>query len=223
MDVKKPTRFSLSAQIVQEMERILRNGHQWKVGDKIPSEPELMQLFEVSRNTVREAVQSLIHTGLLTAKPGDGTYVTGRSRLEIILHRELADSEPAKIIEARLALESGIAALAAVNRTEEDLAGLERLLKLRNQSDDLVSDTNFHIAVAQAAHNPLLTNFYQEICLFMAKNLVQKMADEDVHRQEIDLHNLLFQALHDSDPEQAKDVTYDIVQFYGLRLGHPSL
>ncbi len=217
MEIKKPKRISLSTQIVSEMERIIRHG-QWKVGDRIPPEPELTQLFEVSRNTVREAVQSLIHAGLLVAKPGDGTYVVGRSRMEILVTDQLRDSEAGKIIEARLALETEIAGLAAQNRTEEDLKELGKLLDIRNLSDDLTSDTNFHIAIAKATQNPLLSNFYNEICLFMLKNMVQKLPEGTIRKQEIELHNRLFKAVENSDSDAAKEVTYEIVQFYSFRL-----
>ena len=219
MDIKKPKRVSLSAQIVAEMERIIRHG-QWKVGERIPPEPELTALFGVSRNTVREAVQSLIHAGLLTAKPGDGTYVMGRTRFEVLLQNQLGDSEVRLILEARLALESSIAALAAQNRNDDDLENLAAALKLRNNSDDLTSDTNFHIAVAKATHNPLLADLYNEICLFMLKNMVQKLPEGAIQEQEIDLHNRLFRALERSDPEAARSVTGEIVQFYSVRLGN---
>lgn len=217
MDIRKPKRISLSAQIVAEMERIIRYG-QWKVGQRIPAEPELMALFDVSRNTVREAVQALIHAGLLQAKPGDGTYVVGRSRLEILLQNQLIDSEISKVLEARLALESAIAALASQNRTEEDITELGKALDLRNLSDDLTSDTNFHLAVAKSAHNPLLENFYNEICLFMLKNMVQKLPEGSVRKEEINLHNRLYEAIVSSNAEAAKDVTYEIVGFYSIRL-----
>lgn len=218
MEIKKPKRISLSAQIVAEMERLIRHG-QWKVGERIPAEPELTALFGVSRNTVREAVQSLIHAGLLNAKPGDGTYVMGRSRFEVLMQNQLGDSEVGLVLEARLALESSIAALAAQNRTEEDLVKLADALKRRNESQNLTNDTNFHIAVARATHNPFLTDLYDEICLFMLKNMLQELPEGDAQRQEIDLHNRLYRTLELADSEAARQVTGEIVQFYSLRLG----
>ena len=53
----------------------MKNG-EWKVGQKLPTEPELCQFFGVSRTTIRQAVDSLVSAGLLAKKQGSGTYVT---------------------------------------------------------------------------------------------------------------------------------------------------
>ena len=69
MELKKPVRVSLSRQVLTAMESMIRSG-KWKVGDRIPAEAELARAFSVSHNTIREALQSLIHMGMLEARPG---------------------------------------------------------------------------------------------------------------------------------------------------------
>ena len=125
--IHKPKRTSLSSQVVQEIERQIRE-NVWQLGERIPAEPELAAAFGVSRNTVREALQSLIHAGILAARPGDGTYVQRRSRMESALHSELSLQDIKKVLEARLTLEQGIVALAAANRTDEDLRKIRAAL-----------------------------------------------------------------------------------------------
>ncbi|MDD3885575.1 MAG: FadR/GntR family transcriptional regulator [Victivallaceae bacterium] len=218
MKIQKPQRTSLSAQIVQEMERIIGTG-EWPVGGQIPPEPELMRLFGVSRNTLREALHSLIHAGLLLAKPGDGTYVKRRTRMESLLHRELAGAEPGKVLEARLALELGIVGLAAKNRTAGDLHELRLALDRRNGGDDQAADAEFHMAVARATHNPLLADFYNEICRYMLQNLVDTPLKGEMLEREIVLHEDLYRALNDADAERAKAVTREIIRIYSGRIG----
>ena len=46
-----------------------------KIGERIPTEGELTELFEVGRSTVREAVKGLVTSGVLEVRRGDGTYV----------------------------------------------------------------------------------------------------------------------------------------------------
>ena len=150
MDLKKPVRLSLSRQVLNAMESMIRSG-QWKVGDRIPAEPELARAFSVSHNTIREALQSLIHMGMLEARPGDGTYVMASDRFAVAVSNRLRESELPQILEARLALEKEIARLAAVKRTEEDLEILEAALKdcharVRPGIED---DMLFHAAVAR--------------------------------------------------------------------------
>ena len=67
MKAMKPVRMSLTRQVLSVMESYLQEGH-WAVGDRIPPEPELAKAFSVSHNTVREALQSLIHAGILEAR-----------------------------------------------------------------------------------------------------------------------------------------------------------
>ena len=217
MNIKKPQRISLSAQIVSEMERLIGSG-QWQVGKRIPTEPELMRLFSVSRNTVREAVQALIHAGLLTARPGDGTYVQGKNRLEILIHHELSRSELDTTFEARLALETAIVELAAHNRTTVELQLFSELLEKRNTSNDQYVDAEFHMAIAQATHNPLLTKFYNEICRYMLEHLADKPLEGDLLTREITLHNHLIESIAAQDAEQAKATTSEIISVYRKRM-----
>src|SRR5262249_50494448 len=86
MPVQQTARSTLSRQVIDEFERLISSG-EWPLGEKIPAEPELMAALGVSRNTVREAVRALVHTGLLDARPGDGTYVTATDGLEAALDR----------------------------------------------------------------------------------------------------------------------------------------
>ena len=65
------------------MERAIASGV-WTVGEKIPPEPELMAHFGVSRNTLREAIQALIHGGVLQARQGDGTYIDVYKRQHLV-------------------------------------------------------------------------------------------------------------------------------------------
>ena len=63
MEINKPIRISLPKQISIEIEKAIKKGA-FKIGEKIPSEPDLVKTFEVSRNTIREAIQSLIQAGV---------------------------------------------------------------------------------------------------------------------------------------------------------------
>lgn len=60
--------------------------HEWAPGDKLPTEAELAEFFNVSRTTIRQAVDGMVDSGILIRKQGSGTYVTqqpyARSRLD---------------------------------------------------------------------------------------------------------------------------------------------
>jgi len=216
LTLSKPKRTSLSSQVVQEIERQIRQGF-WQLGERIPAEPELASAFGVSRNTIREALQSLIHAGILEARPGDGTYIRRRSRMESALHSELESLALAKVLEARLTLERSIVELAAANRTDEDLKNLREALDKRNQSDNPLLDAEFHMLIAYAAHNPLLADFYNEICRYMLKNLPETPLTGEAYAHETLLHEKLFEAIFRQDGSAAQTAAQEIVNIYASR------
>ena len=97
---------------------------QWPVGTRIPPEPALVDLLGVGRNTVREAVQSLVHAGLLERRQGSGTYVLSRSELAVTMGRQIADARQRDVVEVRRALEVEAARLAALRRTPDEATAL---------------------------------------------------------------------------------------------------
>ncbi len=214
--IHKPKRTSLSSQVVQEIERQIRE-NTWQPGDRIPAEPELAAAFGVSRNTIREALQSLIHAGILAARPGDGTYVQRRSRMESALFSRLETLDHKKVLEARLTLELGIVELAAANRTSEDLENIRQALNDRNRSDNPQLDANFHMRIAYASHNLLLADFYNDICRYMLNNLPEKPLEGEAYQKETALHEELFQALSAQDAARAKSTAQAIVNIYANR------
>lgn len=103
----KPIKYSLTKQIANELEEKIQSG-QYNIGDKIPTEPELVDHFGVSRNTIRESVQALIHAGLLEARQDDGTYVVAMEKLQVELFTLMSKTEKQEIQEARNLLEEYI-------------------------------------------------------------------------------------------------------------------
>lgn len=88
MTIQKANRFTLVGQVAEQMEQNIESG-QLQVGEKIPTEPKLMEQFDVGRNTLREAIQSLVHAGLLETRQGIGTTVKSDSNLGVALERKI--------------------------------------------------------------------------------------------------------------------------------------
>lgn len=132
-------------------------------GERLPSETDFVDLFGLSRTSIREALARLRAEGLVRSRKGSGSFAVRAAspqmlRLSAIeTMRDLVDWH-----EVRLALESEVAALAAERRTEADLARLqqaqsvlvERLADSRADTEDVA----FHSAVAVCAHNPKLSD-----------------------------------------------------------------
>lgn len=212
--IRKPVRHSLSRQIRESMEALIREG-EWRVGEKIPSEPELREMFGVSHNTLREAVQGLIHAGMLSARPGDGTYVTASDRLEAALDDRLQQVDTTCILEARLAIEQAIVALAAEHRTERDLDAMRAALaKCKTRSaDGIEDDMAFHAAIAAATRNPLLTQFYRVLTEHLSRHFTEALRERQYDANALALHDALLLAMETRDAARARGIVSDIVAF----------
>jgi GntR family transcriptional regulator, transcriptional repressor for pyruvate dehydrogenase complex len=155
----------LYEQIVQQVEESILKG-QLRPGDQLPAERDLAQRFGVSRTAVREAVKALREKGLVEAYTGRGTFVTNgksqaiRQSLDFISKISQQDGS-LHLAELRRILEPEIAALAAP-RIEEQLlttmrdavAAMDR--SLHDREAYIEADLDFHLALAEAADNPLI-------------------------------------------------------------------
>ena len=224
MELKKPVRVSLARQVLTAMESMIRSG-KWKVGDRIPAEAELARAFSVSHNTIREALQSLIHMGMLEARPGDGTYVMASDRFAVAVSNRLKESELPQILEARLALEKEIARLAAVKRTDEDLKELENALedchgRVRQGIED---DMLFHAAVARATHNPVLSELYNVVIRHVQENLEKLLQEKQYDSGAMKLHDDLLAAIRNQEADEAENIIVKIVEFDTVSIGGHAL
>jgi DNA-binding FadR family transcriptional regulator len=150
----------------------------WPVGARIPAEPALTELLGVGRNTVREAVQSLVHAGLLQRRQGSGTYVVARSELGVTIGREIAYARQRDVLEVRRSLEVETARLAAHRRTPADVAELRRHRDARTEAyrvgdlDAMVAtDLALHRAIARTARNPVLLSLYENLLGAIGENI----------------------------------------------------
>ena len=213
---KHVKRYSLSKQVADQLEKMIEDGV-YAVGEKIPTEPELTEMFGVSRNTLREAVQSLTAAGILLVKQGDGTYVRSNNRFHANMSMKYEQVSLHDIQEARNALEVTIAYLASQRRTQQDLAEVESALEMRQQmketeKENTRTDLQFHMAIAQACHNRILIDLYSSVSSYMESHIAERQADTSLNHREIDvMHEKLFEAIRDQKPEQARAYAQNIL------------
>lgn len=214
MRINKPRRFSLVEQVTTEIEQLIQQGH-WKVGDKIPSEKLLMEQFEVSRNTLREAIRALTHVGLLETKQGSGTIVTSHSLFDVVLSKQIEQNSVVQILEVRLAIEREAAFLAAQRRTEEDLLAMEQLIiqcKKALDTNDLAlfmeADLMLHEKIVQASQNNLLVDLYASLNESLQYSIEHILHHVERKTEENSIHHELYRAIKNKESEQASKLVY---------------
>src|ERR1700688_1580460 len=162
----------LFEQIVQQVEDSILKG-QLKPGDQLPADRELAQRFGVSRTAVREAVKTLRERGLVEAYSGRGTFVTNgtsqaiRQSLDLMIRINKQEGS-AHLAELRLVLEPDIAALAAQKIEDQLLVTMSEAVatmdrSLRDPDAYVEADLDFHLALAEAAGNPLILSLLDSI------------------------------------------------------------
>lgn len=138
-------------------------------GERLPSERELAERFEVGRNAIREAIAVLETVRVVERRPNSGIYLRAMDRdgsLDALVLRAdlgvpLDEAEVAELIELRRILEVQCTELAALRRGPEEMARIDAALDAGRRAvatgENLAaSDAEFHLAVAAATRNSVL-------------------------------------------------------------------
>ena len=220
--VYKAVRTSrLYEQIVQQIEQSILKGA-LKPGDQLPAERDLAQRFGVSRTAVREAVKALREKGLVEAYTGRGTFVTDgtsqvvRQSLDLML-RIGQQEGPQYLAELRQILEPEIAALAA-KRIEEQLLGTMREAvavmdrSLHDPDAYIEADLDFHLALAEAAANPIVLSLLDSIVGLLREQRLRIFNEDGGPERGQFHHKRILEAIEQRDPEKAHLATRDHLQ-----------
>jgi DNA-binding FadR family transcriptional regulator len=208
MPLRSTERSSLVPQVIDQLRAQIASG-EWGVGTRIPPEADLAATLGVGRNTLREAVLALVHSGLLERRQGSGTYVVGARELAGAVARRVADAHLTEVVEVRRALEVEAARSAAVRRTPADLATLDRALARRetawhggDPADFVDADVAFHQAVVATAHNRILGELYADFAAALHSSLTEQMGPTLQAERYAD-HSRLVEAIRAGDPARA--------------------
>lgn len=214
MDTIQPIkRVNVSDQVFEQLKNQLLNGN-WKPGDKLPSENELSEKFQVSRVTIRQALQKLTALGLLETRFGEGSFVKeaemGNYMNVLVPHAYLGKNSTLEVLEFRQTVETESAGLAAERATPEDIAVLKKILadmeQLKNDSLAFAkADLDFHIAISRITRNSLI------IATNTILNDILSVSMQDIVEQlgfEIGLyyHEKLIDAISAHDPASATSI-----------------
>ncbi|WP_128543518.1 FadR/GntR family transcriptional regulator [Larkinella soli] len=202
-------RHSLADAVVDELQQRITSG-QYRIGEKLPTEPELMQQFGVGRSTIREAIRILSNSGLIRVQQGLGTFVELQQSLTAPFHHSLQRAEGDDLNEVRQLLELKIAEKAAINRTQDDIDRMTRFLEKRHEAalknkpvECIEADIEFHISLANAAKNDILAELYRIIANKMKKSFIEVFITTETLLSKQDLHSALLQSIVEKDPKKA--------------------
>lgn len=224
---RRVKQHKLSDFIVEQLESMILEGS-LKPGDKLPPERELARQFEVSRPSLREAIQKLETKGLLQSRQGGGNYIAerlGGSLTDPLL--DLLHSHPEfhyDLLEFRHALEGIAAYYAACRGTETDreiircrFDELQRLHEAGDHRHEAEADLRFHLSIAEAAHNVVLLHVMRRLFDVLQKSIVSSLEQLYTREQVRDVipqqHRALRDAVLSRDGDAAREAAHDHIAF----------
>ncbi|MFX3633334.1 MAG: FadR/GntR family transcriptional regulator [Candidatus Pristimantibacillus sp.] len=216
MQVTKLTKRNHYEEITEQIKGLIIAGN-LKVGDKLPSTKEMSERFGVGRSTTREALSALKAMGLIEIKQGGGCTVTSSipSEIELPELKSLRMNRETllELLEARQSFEVSNAAIAAVKRTDSDLAVLKSLMMdMKNSVGDDIegerTDLLFHLTLAKATHNSILVRLFESITSQMETAIheirrVELYANRSVAARLYEEHLAIFEAVSTQDAAAA--------------------
>lgn len=220
MMVKKPR----TALLIDKLRSEIVNG-KWGIGQKIPAEPELSLLYQVGRNTVREAIKALSYSGLLEVRQGSGTYVKSNIDVGALAHK-MTEGGLVEHFEMRCLIESEAARLAAKRRTHLDILKLKQCLDERGDfcgssltEESLNRDIQFHLAIAEASGNRsllLLYNFFSASVKNYTKNALTLV---DICEPDLKAHQRVLDAIIAQNANDAEEAVHAMINPLISQLG----
>lgn len=195
----------LAEQIEEQIYQLILN-EPINIGEKLPNEFTLGEMFGVGRSTVREAVKILISKGVLEIRRGAGTYVISDMSIDYdpLGLQGIADKNvlAKDLVDIRLILEPEIAARAAINASEEDIVKIKNLCdrvewQIENGESYIDSDIAFHSAIAESAKNVVIEQLIPIIdtAVMMFVNVTHKR----LRRETIETHRAITEAIESHD------------------------
>jgi GntR family transcriptional repressor for pyruvate dehydrogenase complex len=215
MDRLKPvSRVTIGEQVALQLAGMIRDGR-WRTGEKLPAEMDLCRALAIGRSTLREALKSLAFIGMVRMRPGDGTYVaqTSPGLLERLLARgELKTKKDlADVCEARIVLETEMAALAAERAEPADVKILRDLLKESERSiagegrSFIELDLEFHLAVGSCAKNDVLRHLLTDIRGVLVEWITKSQELPGLRENALVQHQKIFESIRQRRPQAARE------------------
>lgn len=207
---------TLAEEVVGNLAQRIQGG-ELKPGDKLPTESEVMATMGVSRTVVREALSRLQASGLVETRHGIGTFVLERPaetpspfRLDSAAMGTALDV--LAMLEFRVSLEAEAAGLAAMRRSDTQLATMRRALDDMKQtasagSDAVNSDFEFHLAIARATGNRYFTDLMGHLgtMLIPRSRLQMSTPEREMYLERVNFeHENIYDAIERGDQEAAR-------------------
>ncbi|MFI3171267.1 MAG: FCD domain-containing protein [Eubacteriales bacterium] len=207
-------RVSLQSEIIKYIQRYIEENNLME-GDKLPSQGEFIEMMQVSRTALREAVKTLEAEGIIEVKNGKGIFVGNKEfqkkKIQSILGFELEKEKLIEILEARRAMEKQLLVMAVEKATTEELDELESVLivlmeKYHANTQNHEDDKRFHQLIYSMCHNQVYQNLLNILEAYSSTLWEYPLDMTEPFRDSMPFHVDLYEALRERNLENAQRV-----------------
>ncbi|MFP5278048.1 MAG: FadR/GntR family transcriptional regulator [Acidobacteriota bacterium] len=199
-------------QVVNHIRGLIENGV-LKPGDQIPPEREFARSLKISRASLRTGIGYLAAMGVMKVRHGVGTFVAdgppdfGKTSLSLM--GALHGFQTWQMFEARLVIESQLAALAAQRGRQEHHAALaeevaEMFASIGSPAEYLIHDVQFHRIISQASGNPILAAVMETIGASLYDDRLKTVEHSTDLRESAEMHREIYRAIRARNAAEAR-------------------
>jgi len=228
LELEAVPRGTAVGEVVKQLIALLTAGD-LPPGSRLPPERQLADSLGVGRSAVREALAALEILGIVTVRPGSGTYL--RDSTSELLPTTLSwglmltATRTDELIEVRSGLEVQAAALAALRIGDDDVEVLRgHVAVMRDSLTDITrfveADVRFHLQIAVSAGNVVLRDLLQNVRSLLRVWVERGLRSEDQARAAYEEHLAVFEAIEARDPDAAERAMRDHMRTAGTRVSH---
>lgn len=227
MHIFKPIKqIKASSEVGQQLKNAILGGD-YKAGDKLPSERELIELFQVSRTVIREAIKSLEAGGLVEIRQG----ATGGAFVKHLTFERLSDAchdlfmmgklSLPELCQARMLIEPQVARMAAKNCTPEQALILLEADRHENDTsaypDTVTLRSQVHYLLAEMSGNRFLEAIVKSL-LILLRNQTMKYEPPTGEIHPLGLHGVIVEAVVAKDEDKAEAEMLAHLEDFNVRL-----
>lgn len=205
--IRKPKIYE---EVAKQIARFI--GEELRPGEKLPPERQLVDIFKVSRSSIRDAIRTLELLGIVEPRQGVGTVVRQAqanavfpiSSVLLQKHRSVAE-----LLDVRKMIEPALASRAALNASPEEISDMEEILQRQQEKvcrDELAieEDAEFHYNIALASGNSIVLKVL-DVVMDLLRNTRERSLQMDGRQQKsLAGHRRILAAIRRHDPDAAQ-------------------
>lgn len=210
---------SIVEQIINSLTESIIRG-EYKSGTKLPSEFELMEEMQVSRNSLREAMKILSAMGIVEIRRGDGTYICSQANptlFDKVIYSMIYDvSSSEELLELRQVLDEATVQMAAGKITSEEIAKLQKnindMQEACNRSDVAAMqqcDMEFHKNLIDSCKNVFFVRIMKGVYTIFENSISENLKMEQLDSKAAEYHQRILDCVTNKKYESIHQVVKD--------------